>query len=144
MDFLSMAAFSLMGLDALRQLGGFEAITSLRNAEGKLLSIGAERSYFYNAAAQRICLFQVAYEAKNFCDSVIHNDGVLFLVHHTVTGLLSVTDSISSKLFESVLKFVNVLKLSGIWLLSRFPPLRDFLFGDQRDFDVGAVCARLL
>jgi hypothetical protein len=38
----------------------------------------------------RLALFQIAYEAKNFCDSIIHNDGIIFLAHHLSTGLLSV------------------------------------------------------
>ena len=56
-----------------------------------LLKGGVERSYLYVAAAQRLCLFHIAYESKNFVDSVIHNDGPIFLVHHFCTGLLAVS-----------------------------------------------------
>lgn len=68
-----------------------KAVAVLADGSGKVLATGAERSFFFSAGAQRICLFQIAYEAKNFCDSVIHNDGVLFLLHHTATAMLSVS-----------------------------------------------------
>jgi hypothetical protein len=61
-----------------------------------MLAPGAERSYQFLPWAQRLCLFHIAYEAKNFCDSVIHNDGVVFLVHHVSTGLLAVIEVFAS------------------------------------------------
>ena len=91
MDLTSMVIFCYMGFEGLEQLGGtFTSVHSLILSTGKIAAIGAERSFFFSSAAQRLCVWQIAYEAKNFCDSVIHNDGVIFLVHHTATGLLAV------------------------------------------------------
>ena len=93
MDLTAMVIFCFMGFEGLQQLGGVTtSIQSLILASGKVASIGAERSFTFSSAAQRLCVWQIAYEAKNFCDSVIHNDGVIFLVHHTATGLLAVRD----------------------------------------------------
>lgn len=91
MDILSMIAFSYMGFEALEQFGGWQAIPNFLLANGKVAAIGAERAYFFSSAAQRLCIWQIAYEAKNFYDSVIHNDGAVFLAHHFVTALLSVS-----------------------------------------------------
>lgn len=81
--------FSYMGWEALSNFGGFESIPTLVMPNGTVAAIGADRAYMFSAAAQRLCIAQVAYEIKNFCDSVIHNDGVIFLAHHTVTALLA-------------------------------------------------------
>lgn len=91
MDTLSMLAFSYMGWEALNNFGGFDSIPTLAMPNGSIANVGAERAYLFSAAAQRLCIVQVAYEIKNFCDSVIHNDGAIFLIHHTVTCLLSVS-----------------------------------------------------
>ena len=92
MDLTSMVIFCYMGFEGLEQLGGtFTSVHSLILGSGDIAKFGAERSYIFSSAAQRLCVWQIAYEAKNFCDSVIHNDGVIFLVHHTATGLLAVT-----------------------------------------------------
>ena len=91
MDLTSMVIFCYMGFEGLEQLGGtFTSVHSLILGSGDIAKFGAERSYIFSSAAQRLCVWQIAYEAKNFCDSVIHNDGVIFLVHHTATGLLAV------------------------------------------------------
>jgi hypothetical protein len=93
MDLTSMVIFCFMGFQGLSNLGGFtEAAHSLLLESGKVATVGAERAFVFSSASQRLCVWQIAYEAKNFCDSVIHNDGVLFLVHHTFTGLLAVCD----------------------------------------------------
>jgi hypothetical protein len=89
MDTLAMVSMSYMGYESLANFGGFEAIPSLLLPNGNIAAVGAERAYIFSAAAQRLCTLQVAYEMKNFCDSVIHNDGPIFLAHHAVTGLLS-------------------------------------------------------
>ena len=91
MDLTSMVIFCYMGFEGLEQLGGtFVSIKTLITASGSIAAFGSERSFIFSSAAQRLCVWQIAYEAKNFCDSVIHNDGVIFLVHHTATGLLAV------------------------------------------------------
>ena len=99
MDLTSMVIFCYMGFEGLEQLGGtFTSVQNLMLASGSVAAIGAERSYIFSSAAQRLCVWQIAYEAKNFCDSVIHNDGVIFLVHHTATGLLAVR--FSTRIFQ--------------------------------------------
>jgi len=91
MDVLSMVVFSYFGFEALlgAPFNGWESIHSM-HIGGKLQAVGLARAMVFSASAQRLCVWQVAYEAKNFCDSVIHNDGAIFLAHHLVTGLLSV------------------------------------------------------
>ena len=89
MDAVSMLCMSYFGYESLNNFGGFSSFPSLVMPNGTIAAIGPERAYAFSAAAQRLCAFQVAYEAKNFCDSVIHNDGIIFLAHHTVTCLLS-------------------------------------------------------
>ena len=92
MDLTSMVIFCYMGFEGLEQLGGtFVSIKTLITSTGQIAAFGSERSFIFSSAAQRLCVWQIAYEAKNFCDSVIHNDGVIFLVHHTATGLLAVS-----------------------------------------------------
>lgn len=90
MDLTAMVIFCYMGFEGLEQLGGTTSSVQNLIVNGKLAAIGAERTFIFSSAAQRLCVWQIAYEAKNFCDSVIHNDGVIFLVHHTVTALLAV------------------------------------------------------
>lgn len=89
MDAVAMLIMSYMGYESLTNFGGFDAFPSLAMPNGTIAAVGAERAYAFSAAAQRLCTMQVAYEIKNFCDSVIHNDGWIFLIHHTVTCLLS-------------------------------------------------------
>jgi len=91
MDLTTMLIFCYMGFESLEQLGGWKtAVNDVVMASGKVAAIGAQRAYTYSAAAQRLCAWQIAYEAKNFCDSVIYNDGPIFLVHHVATGMLAV------------------------------------------------------
>lgn len=92
MDVISMVIFSVMGFEALglAPFGGWDAIHTMMGANGKVVGVGHPRAYVFSAAAQRLCLWQVAYQCKNFCDALIHNDGPLFLAHHVVTGLLAV------------------------------------------------------
>ena len=90
MDFVSMATFSYIGVVSIMELGGLGIYSSF-NFNGKVLGTGAERLYQYIPAAQRLIVMHIGYETKNFCDSVIHNDGLLFLVHHTCTLILCVS-----------------------------------------------------
>jgi len=93
MDIIAMVVFSYMGFEALGEapFNGWDAIHTIKSNEGNVLSFGHERSYIFSPAAQRLCVWQVAYQLKNFVDAVLHNDGPLFLAHHLVTGLLSVS-----------------------------------------------------
>jgi len=92
MDIISMVAFAYMGFEALGMppFRSWDSLHTMTTVAGKVLEIGHARSYIFSASAQRLCVWQVAYQAKNFCDAVIHDDGPLFLAHHVVTGLLSV------------------------------------------------------
>jgi hypothetical protein len=89
MDTFSMTVISYAGWEALNNFGGFSAFANLV-VDGKTLAVGAERIYHFSPAAQRLCMLQVAYEAKNFCDSVIHSDGAVFLAHHILTGFVTI------------------------------------------------------
>jgi len=88
MDIVAMVIFTYMGFEALNgePFHGFETIIKMNGKE-----VGHDRAYTFSPAAQRLCVWQVAYQAKNFVDAVIHNDGLLFLAHHVVTGVLSVS-----------------------------------------------------
>jgi hypothetical protein len=85
-----MSGFFYLGWECWVHFGGFEGMKHLVIG-GNSLEFGAPRLYVFAAAAQRLATCQVAYEAKNFCDSLIDNDGLLFLAHHFVTGALSVS-----------------------------------------------------
>lgn len=93
MDFVSMAVFSYVGVVAIMDLGGLDIYSGVFTYKGKALAIGYDRIYQYLPSAQRLITMHIAYETKNFCDSVIHNDGLLFLVHHTCTLILCVSQS---------------------------------------------------
>jgi len=43
------------------------------------------RMFTYQPEAQRITLFFVAYQLKNTYDTIVWNDGVLFIIHHALT-----------------------------------------------------------
>jgi hypothetical protein len=90
MDLTAMVIFCFMGFEGLDQLGGITSSVQNLTLNGKVATIGIERALIFSSAAQRLCIWQIAYEAKNFFDSVIYNDGVIFLVHHTVTAMLAV------------------------------------------------------
>jgi hypothetical protein len=94
MDVIAMTLLVYTGFEALVGFGqtgfmGFDAMTSDIVVNGKIAAAGSERIYAYSPAAQRLAVLQVAYEMKNFCDSIIHNDGIIFLAHHLVTGIVS-------------------------------------------------------
>jgi len=84
-DVVSMIAISYAGWEGLQEFGGWGAYKELIK-DGKILQFGIERVYSFSPACQRLCVLQLAYEAKNFCDSVIHNDGAIFLAHHFLAG----------------------------------------------------------
>lgn len=90
MDFLSMVLSSVLGYQAFCIVGWDAYNPGLKDAAGVLIARGVGRSYHYIAGAQRLILFHSAYETKNFCDSLIHNDGVIFLLHHLSTFILTI------------------------------------------------------
>lgn len=113
----NVVVFTIMsyaGVEALAYLGGWEAhatgnrlpagassasmmdvvlgkgIASLFAASDAATAYGsAARIYFYLGRSQRLCMLQLTFQAKNFCDSIIHDDGVVFLLHHIATGCLA-------------------------------------------------------
>jgi len=94
MDIVAMVIFSYMGFEALgtAPFHGWDTLHAMRVQSAKgMLEYGHARAYVFSESAQRLCVWQIAYQLKNFCDAVIHNDGPLFLAHHIVTGLLSVS-----------------------------------------------------
>jgi hypothetical protein len=86
-----MVAFSVMGYQALVELNGGTSLGEIIDKNGDKVAMGAARAYYFSSAAQRLLLYQIVYEAKNFVDSILYNDGVIFLVHHVVVGTLSVS-----------------------------------------------------
>eukprot|EP01041_Mallomonas_annulata_P001152 gene1152-2231_t len=88
MDVFAMVSFVVMGFEVMNFFGGFTSFALYLNSSGQVAS-SSERVYYFSAAAQRLIVCQLAYEIKNFCDSAIHGDGVVFLVHHAATALLA-------------------------------------------------------
>jgi len=61
----------------------------LVNEPGAVTAVGygsAARVYPYVGRSQRLCALQLCFQFKNFIDSCIHGDGLVFLLHHTATG----------------------------------------------------------
>lgn len=48
------------------------------------------RMFTYQPESQRICVFFVAYQIKNTIDTIIWNDGWLFIIHHILALLTTV------------------------------------------------------
>ena len=49
----------------------------------------AARVYLYSGRSQRLCVMQLAFQAKNFIDTLAHGDGMVFALHHVATGTLA-------------------------------------------------------
>lgn len=66
---------------------------SLTNEAGDMFSndipVGHERVFRFSPTASRMCMFHVAWEIKNFIDSVYAKDGIEHIVHHAVTATLA-------------------------------------------------------
>ena len=66
---------------------------SLTNEAGDMFSNdtppGHERVFRFSPTASRMCMFHVAWEIKNFIDSVYAKDGIEHIVHHAVTATLA-------------------------------------------------------
>ena len=85
-----------------RQFTAFSAFTylvydgvalALSNEAGDMFStdvaFGSARMFKFSPTASRMCMFHVAWEIKNFMDSVYAKDGIEHIVHHAVTALLA-------------------------------------------------------
>ena len=55
------------------------------------------RMFTYQPEAQRLTLFFVAYQLKNTYDTIVWNDGALFIAHHALTLLTTVSSFVSSR-----------------------------------------------
>mmetsp|Transcript_18190 Transcript_18190/g.18241 ORF Transcript_18190/g.18241 Transcript_18190/m.18241 type:complete len:291 (+) Transcript_18190:43-915(+) len=89
MDVIAMTSFSLMGLEVMNEFGGFLSFEKYIDPTSGEVATSTQRVYYYSSAASRLIVTQLAYELKNFCDSAIHNDGIIFLIHHAATALLA-------------------------------------------------------
>ena len=60
-------------------------------AGGTLTAGGYEaRMFTYHPAAQRITVFFVAYQLKNTYDTIVWDDGIIFIIHHVLTLVTTV------------------------------------------------------
>ena len=60
-------------------------------AGGTLTAGGYEaRMFTYHPEAQRITVFFVAYQLKNTYDTIVWDDGIIFIIHHVVTLVTTV------------------------------------------------------
>ncbi len=84
-----MISFVVMGFEVTNNFGGFKSFAQYLNSSGEVAS-PKERLYCYSSAASRLIVWQLAYQCKNFCDSCIHGDGIIFLLHHAMTFSLAV------------------------------------------------------
>ena len=50
------------------------------------------RMFTYQPESQRLTLFFVAYQIKNTYDTIVWNDGPLFVAHHVLTLFTTVSD----------------------------------------------------
>merc|ERR1712137_1203685 len=83
-----MGGLTLTGCDALSRQGGWASLLRIEPRHGT--DVHAERLFVYLPAAHRLCLFHAAWEVKSFVDSVMHNDGVIFLFHHVGAFIMCV------------------------------------------------------
>jgi hypothetical protein len=77
---LTMAVISYLGFETFFAMDGFAPFVK---------GIGVAKLFAYSGSAQRLALFQTVYEVKNFINSYVGNDGMLFLVHHVFACALS-------------------------------------------------------
>jgi len=89
MNIIAMIIFSVLGFEVMESFGGYRSFSQYIDKAGHVATVNT-RLYSYAAAAQRLILWQLAFETKNFCDSYIHNDGIVFLAHHSMTAILAV------------------------------------------------------
>lgn len=55
-----------------------------------------ERMFTYHPEGQRVLLFFTAYQIKNLADTIVWNDGILFIIHHVLALGAAVSNSLSS------------------------------------------------
>lgn len=79
------------------------------------------RMFTYLPEAQRICLFFVAYQIKNTYDTIVWNDGLIFIIHHVLT-LFTTWGALQGNAHFYVLFYFGVSEISTgvLCLLANF------------------------
>ena len=63
-----------------------DLITHVMSSSTTKMTIAYENRMFkYTPEAARICLFFLSFQLKNFYDTIVWNDGALFIIHHVLT-----------------------------------------------------------
>jgi hypothetical protein len=69
---------------------GIQSLVTNDHDTVALVSYGsAARVYLYSGRSQRLCVLQLCFQAKNFIDTIVHGDGIVFALHHMATGTLA-------------------------------------------------------
>lgn len=79
------------------------------------------RMFTYHPEAQRITLFFVAYQLKNTYDTIMWNDGIIFIIHHVLT-LLTTWGALQGMAHGYVIFYFGVSEISTgvLCLLANF------------------------
>jgi len=79
------------------------------------------RMFTYQPVAQRIALFFVAYQIKNTYDTIVWNDGIIFILHHVLT-LFTTWGALQGNAHFYVLFYFGVSEISTgvLCLLANF------------------------
>lgn len=79
------------------------------------------RMFTYLPEGQRVCLFFLAYQLKNTYDSIVWNDGMIFLIHHVLT-LFTIWGGIQGNAHFYALYFFGISEISTgvLCLLANF------------------------
>ncbi len=104
-----------------------------------------ERLFTYHPEGQRVLLFFTAYQIKNLADTILWNDGILFIVHHILALAAAVSNFTRTYIVcngwnrNPTTNFADTLLYSLPWKkvgrTSRaFPVLRFVLHGSFGDF----------
>lgn len=64
---------------------------ALRRRENAMPEAYEGRIFTYHPEGQRITVFFVAYQLKNTFDTIVWNDGMIFVIHHFLTLFTAVS-----------------------------------------------------
>jgi hypothetical protein len=127
-----------MGLYCLSTLGGWSAysaaapmaaagtdMAAVASGDGVASLLGGDqasttygssaRLYAYSPMSQRLVLFTLSFQSKNLIDTIVHNDGFVFVVHHVATGLLAVL-ALRPYLHLYAPFFFGISEISTLWI----------------------------
>jgi len=69
---------------------GILSLVTNDNELARLVGYGSSaRVYLFSGRSQRLCVLQLCFQAKNFIDTLVHGDGIIFAFHHVATGALA-------------------------------------------------------